>query len=526
MIKTKTLSLLLIVMTWVVFSALPAGLSAENEVEEKINPVADVKVTSTGIWFSPKVSYAQLVLTVSTPYGEVISKTFDDGSTPYFELSGDYGEGPFSYELRVIPRLKKDTRDNDEMAGLGRDKSYLDGPLVQSGAFYVERGSIIMEAGATEEGIAKPLDFNINDDLIVQGSACIGFDCVNGESFGFDTIRLKENNLRIKFDDTSTIAGFPNGDWQITINDSNSGGASKFSIEDITDGRVPFTIEGNAPTNSLYVDDGGRLGIRTATPSLEIHVVDGDTPALRLQQSSASGFAPQTWDIAGNETNFFIRDVTSGSRLPFRIRPGAPTNSIDIAASGNVGMGTSSPGASLDIKRTGANASILFQRTDGATGKFTARPDEVYIGSGSAHNVKIVANNNVIMTAEPGGNVGIGVTGPTHKLDIVGGAYCNGTTWQNASSRELKENIKNLQTADAIDALNQLNPVRFNYKTDLSEEFVGFIAEDVPELVATKGRKGLSPMDIVAVLTKVVQEQQKTITELKAEIKDIKNQKK
>ncbi len=36
----------------------------------------------------------------------------------------------------------------------------------------------------------------ILDDLIVDGSACIGFDCVNGESFGFDTLRLKENNLR------------------------------------------------------------------------------------------------------------------------------------------------------------------------------------------------------------------------------------------------------------------------------------------------------------------------------------------
>ena len=27
----------------------------------------------------------------------------------------------------------------------------------------------------------------IPDDLIVQGSACIGLDCVNNESFGFDT---------------------------------------------------------------------------------------------------------------------------------------------------------------------------------------------------------------------------------------------------------------------------------------------------------------------------------------------------
>ena len=35
----------------------------------------------------------------------------------------------------------------------------------------------------------------INDDLIVVGSECVGFDCASGEVFGFDTLRLKENNL-------------------------------------------------------------------------------------------------------------------------------------------------------------------------------------------------------------------------------------------------------------------------------------------------------------------------------------------
>ena len=58
-------------------------------------------------------------------------------------------------------------------------------------------------------------DFVIADDLIVQGSACVGLDCVNNEPFGFDTIKLKENNLRIKFEDTS-VAPFPTNDWQLT----------------------------------------------------------------------------------------------------------------------------------------------------------------------------------------------------------------------------------------------------------------------------------------------------------------------
>src|SRR5690606_30999212 len=105
------------------------------------------------------------------------------------------------------------------------------------------------------------------DDVIVDGSLCVGFDCVNGENFGFDTIRLKENNLRVKFDDTSNSGSFPFVDWQLTANDSANGGANKFSIDDITNSKTPFTVEANAPTNSLYVDDGGRLGLGTSTPS-------------------------------------------------------------------------------------------------------------------------------------------------------------------------------------------------------------------------------------------------------------------
>ncbi|UCH97486.1 MAG: tail fiber domain-containing protein, partial [Candidatus Aminicenantes bacterium] len=100
-----------------------------------------------------------------------------------------------------------------------------------------------------------------------------------------------------------------------------------------------------------------------------------------------------------------------------------------------------------------------------------------------------------------------------------GGSY-NGT-WNPASSRELKENIENLTTDDAIGALEGLNPVKYNYKAHKEDARVGFIAEDVPELVAMNGRKNLGTVDILAVLTKVVQEQQKTISELKKKIAEL-----
>jgi hypothetical protein len=93
----------------------------------------------------------------------------------------------------------------------------------------------------------------------------------------------------------------------------------------------------------------------------------------------------------------------------------------------------------------------------------------------------------------------------------TGATLTAGGVWTDFSSREYKDNIETLAAEDAFDALKGLNPVRFVYKRDMSEKHVGFIAEDVPDLVASKGRNGISPMDIVAVLTKVVQEQQSMV---------------
>ncbi len=67
----------------------------------------------------------------------------------------------------------------------------------------------------------------------------------------------------------------------------------------------------------------------------------------------------------------------------------------------------------------------------------------------------------------------------------------------------------------------QLKPVKYNYKKN-KEEFLGFIAEDVPQLVATDDRKGMAPMDVVAVLTKVMQKQQKQLEQQQAILDQLK----
>ncbi|GEM_PF-2920847 len=120
------------------------------------------------------------------------------------------------------------------------------------------------------------------------------------------------------------------------------------------------------------------------------------------------------------------------------------------------------------------------------------------------------------------GNVGFGIALPSYPIETGAGAYVTaGGVWTNASSREFKKDIHPLRTDQAMETLARLDPVTFKYKVD-DEAHVGFIAEDVPELVATGDRKGLSAMDIVAVLTKVVQQQQKELSDQHEEIDTLK----
>jgi hypothetical protein len=112
------------------------------------------------------------------------------------------------------------------------------------------------------------------------------------------------------------------------------------------------------------------------------------------------------------------------------------------------------------------------------------------------------------------GWLGIGTQSPSYPLEMASGAHVTtGGVWTDASSREYKQDISPLSLDAALGTLEALQPVTYEYKAAPEEQYVGFIAEDVPDLVAMKDRKSLSPMDIVAVLAKVVQHQQQTIAE-------------
>jgi len=346
--------------------------------DERSGPVGRMTVSAASVDWQSAGGFDRLVLIVSTPDGNTITREFQ-GNRASFRAADlaprVVAEGTYLFELRAIPKISPEVKERlaaaraaDDDAAVAKIKAEagIGEPVVQAGAFSIHNGSFVTDSveapyngpktpKATSSNAVPgklnpaPNDVVTADDEIIQGSLCVGLDCVVNESFGFDTIRLKENNTRIKFQDTSTSTGFPNVNWQLTANDSNSGGANKFSIDDITNSKTPFTVTAAAPTNSIFVASSGKVGFGNNNPGLNLHITATDTPAIRQEQTNGGGFTAQTWDIGANEANWFVRDLTGGSRLPLRIRPGAPTSSIDISATGLVGVGTASPANKVHV---------------------------------------------------------------------------------------------------------------------------------------------------------------------------------
>ena len=295
----------------------------------------------------------------------------------------------------------------------------------------------------------------------------------------------------------------------------------------------------------------GKVGIGTTTPAARLHVkCDGSsTDQLRLENSGTNG---KVWAISGGldsaPGDLTVRNQTDGKTIA-----AFHYNSDDDIRALHIGPGNETPNYGMDVIGVGERSDILGGDKDGYSMTMrvvhTGRMGELAVtcrneaGTGAYTGGYLIVRkvpgydkgtmelatwdgswfcNNAIFI-DPNGKIGFGTNTPTNPIEHASGARLSTAfQWVDGSSREIKKDITQLEHAEAFSAFMAFNPVKYRCKMDMEgKQVLGFIAEDVPELVATKDRKGLSPMNIVAVLTKVVQGQQKKIDELEAALKNL-----
>lgn len=229
-----------------------------------------------------------------------------------------------------------------------------------------------------------------------------------------------------------------------------------------------------AATGTLFVKLN-KVGIGTDTPAHLLHVFDDQGKTFIVAENQGTG----TDSVA------VLRSISNTAGVNFQAHGGNRTLSR---------FGKSLGGWAEFLQWFGNG---LIIGTLGST--------PLVLGTGGVSRLEIGAT----------GNIGIGTLPTANPIQHATGAVLSGAgVWTDASSRSYKRDIQELSAAEALAAFEQLAPVRYRHKGAPEDEALGFIAEDVPELVATADRKGLSAMDIAAVLTKVVQEQNALIEQL------------
>jgi hypothetical protein len=253
----------------------------------------------------------------------------------------------------------------------------------------------------------------VADDGEVQGNLCAGTGgCAAGEDYGVATIKLKDINTRLLFEDTSGPAN-PSNDWQITVNDSApfvSGGVDRFSIEDITGGTTPFTIRGGAPTDSLFVSNTGQLGLGTNAPAAPLHVARTDGSARALVREASATVARRSLLQLENAGAPYMRFTNTDSSDSWQVGMRGSAFSI---SNPNVNFRILESGA-IRIVRGGSTTFNLRGNGNLTIGGTLTQNSDV----NSKHNISAVSGENVLAQLR-----GLPITTWTYKNDESGATH-------------------------------------------------------------------------------------------------------
>ena len=285
--------------------------------------------------------------------------------------------------------------------------------------------------------------------------------------------KSNDTNNNIQIDMTNLRFYTGNHDWSITGRTNRKlllTGFTTFNSQPTNN--IFFNGTTNDPCTIIY---NGEIGTPSnANPSTPASA-NGFTIAQNKNGSTDAGVYLQSW----NSRTLYINSLGNSVRF------GSPAGGIGVSQYGNYTI--------YNTATNNAYVQFNFQIAYTGTNNYTWDGQ----GQGYSFNLQGYAN------------------------------YYVGAVWQVPSDRRRKKNIVSVDEEEAVSIVKKLNPVHYEYTHKNSREYVGFVAQEVeeviPKVVSTiddeEQSKALDYNSIFTYQTKVIQNLLKRMEEMEAQIK-------